>query len=51
MNWFMRYKVTADFLPFRVWFISAESEAEARMQISKLHSIPYEQTEAKIDSL
>jgi hypothetical protein len=51
MKWLMRYKVTADFRPYRAWWISAESESEARLQICRLHGIPYEETEAVIDSI
>ena len=45
----LRYKVTADFIPYRVWFVSAESEGEARMFVSIKHSIPVEELEATID--
>lgn len=45
----LRYRVTADFRPYRVWFVSAESEGEARMFISTKHSIPMEELSATID--
>ena len=44
----LTYKITADFLPFRSWTVRAESESEARLEISKKLGIPYEQTAAEL---
>jgi len=48
MKWLMRYKVTADFRPYRAWWVSAESESEARLEISRKLNIPYEETSASL---
>lgn len=42
----IHYKVTADFLPFRTWLIEADSESEARLELSRMIGVPYEQTSA-----
>lgn len=47
----MRYRVTADWLPFREWFVMAEAESEARMELAQTLGIPYEQTDATIANL
>jgi len=47
--WDLEYVVTADFLPYRAWMITAESESEARMKLVELLGIPYEETAASLD--
>ena len=44
----MTYKVTADFLPFRIWLIDAESEAAARMELVRRIGVPYDETSASL---
>lgn len=48
MNWTQTYRVTADYLPFRVWLIEAESASEAKLELARLIGVPYEQTEATL---
>lgn len=48
MSWKRTYKVTADFRPYLYWYIEAESESEARMELVRLIGVPYEQTEARL---
>jgi len=45
----MRYKVTADWLPFREWYVQAESESEARLEISRMLGVAFEETDAQLD--
>lgn len=47
-DWKLTYKVTADFLPFRVWSVRAETPDEARLWLAQYLNIPFEQTEAKL---
>ena len=42
------YLVSADYQPFRWWMVSAESEIEARMQISDRFGIALDELEAKL---
>jgi hypothetical protein len=42
------YKVIADFLPYRAWFVSAKSQSEARAKVSREYKIPYERISAKM---
>ena len=47
----LRYTVTADYLPFRRFFITAGSESEARLTLSKRLGIPYEETSASLEAI
>jgi hypothetical protein len=44
----MNYKITCDWLPFREWHVQAESESEARLEISRMLKVPYEETDAEL---
>jgi hypothetical protein len=44
----MTYVCSADFLPFRFWIITAESESEARLLLAKRLSLPYDETSATL---
>ena len=46
--WESEYIVTADFLPYRAWMITAESESEARLKLVELLGVPYEETSASL---
>lgn len=46
MTWKHTYRVSADYLPFRIWLIEAESASEARLELVRMIGVPYEQTEA-----
>jgi len=45
----MNYKVTTDWLPFREWHVLAESESEARLEISRMLGVSYEETDAQLE--
>jgi len=45
----MTYKITCDWLPFREWYIQAESESEARLEISRMLGVSYEETDAQLE--
>jgi len=47
-TWKSQYVVTADFLPYRAWTITAESESEARLKLVELLGIPYDETSASL---
>ena len=44
--WDLNYDVTADFIPFRHWYVRAEGEAAARLQVSQQTGIPVEELSA-----
>jgi len=48
MNWKLTYRVTCDWLPFREWHVQAESESEARLEISRMLGVAYEETDAQL---
>jgi hypothetical protein len=49
MNWKLNYIVTVDWLPFREWHVQAESESEARLEISRMLGVAYEQMDAQLE--
>ena len=46
MTWIRTYRCTADFKPFQQWFIEAESPCAARLELSRMLGIPFEETNA-----
>jgi hypothetical protein len=42
------YKVTADWLPFRRWYVRADGEAWARVLVSRETGIPLEELTATL---
>lgn len=47
-RWESKYDVTADYLPFRHWYIMADGEAAARLKVKELTGIPMEQLSAAL---
>lgn len=42
------YEVTADFVPFRRWYVRADGEAWARVLVSRETGIPLEELTARL---
>lgn len=47
-QWESDYEVTADFLPYRRWFVRADGEAWARVLVSRETGIPLEELTATL---
>lgn len=47
-RWESEYEVTADFLPFRCWYVRADGESWARVLVSRETGIPIEELTAQL---
>jgi len=47
-RWESDYEVTADYLPFRRWYVRADGEAWARVLVSRETGIPLEDLTATL---
>lgn len=47
-RWESDYEVTADWLPFRRWYVRADGEAWARVLVSRETGIPLEELTATL---
>jgi len=47
-RWESDYEVTADYLPFRRWYVRADGEAWARVLVSRETGIPLEELTATL---
>ena len=45
-NWTTVYAATADFIPYRTWYIRAEGVATARLALAAMLGIEYDMTNA-----
>lgn len=47
-RWESEYEVTADYLPYRRWYVRADGEAWARVLVSRETGIPLEELTARL---
>lgn len=47
-RWESDYEVTADYLPFRRWYVRADGESWARVLVSRETGIPLEELTARL---
>jgi|688.fasta_scaffold1775367_2 hypothetical protein len=47
-RWESEYEVTADYLPYRRWYVRADGEAWARVLVSRETGIPLEELTATL---
>jgi hypothetical protein len=47
-RWTSKYDVTADWLPYRHWYIETDGEADARWQVHQMTGIPVDQLTARL---
>jgi hypothetical protein len=46
----LTYAVECDFRPYQQWVVEAESESEARLMVAQMLGVPYEETDASIET-
>ena len=46
--WESQYEVTADYLPFRRWYVRADGESWARVLVSRETGIPLDELTARL---
>jgi hypothetical protein len=49
MTYKLNYNLTTDWLPFREWHVQAESESQARLEISRMLGVAYDETDAQLE--
>lgn len=47
-RWESHYEVTADYLPYRRWYVQADGESWARMLVSRETGIPLDELTARL---